>query len=148
MKTLVALLLILGLTATSALAQRRNQEFIQYDWKVIRVIDGDTIEFEAPWVPPPIRQRIALRVFGVDTPERGHRAQCPQEATRAQAASEFTRQSISNSRTVRAAITDWDKYGGRILGDVILDNGVSLRALLIQNGHARAYFGEAKQSWC
>lgn len=148
MKTLVTLLLILGLTATSAQAQRRNPEFVQHDWKVLRVVDGDTIEFEATWVPAPLRQRILLRVYGVDTPEKGHRAQCPQEASRGQAATEFVRNAIANSRTVRAAITEWDKYGGRILGDVILDNGVSLRALLIQNGMARAYFGEAKQSWC
>ena len=36
---------------------------------------------------------------------------------------------------------------GRVLGDIILD-GQSLRALLIQNGYAREYYGEAKQSWC
>jgi endonuclease YncB( thermonuclease family) len=34
-----------------------------------------------------------------------------------------------------------------VLGDIILD-GQSLRALLIQNGYAREYYGEAKQSWC
>jgi len=148
MKALMIGFLVLCLTATSVLAQRRNPEFVQHDWRVLRVVDGDTIEFEAPWVPAPIRQRILLRVYGIDTPEKGHRAQCPQEAARAQAATEFTRSAIANSRTVRAAVTDWDKYGGRILGDVILDNGASLRALLIQNGMARAYFGEAKQSWC
>jgi endonuclease YncB( thermonuclease family) len=42
---------------------------------------------------------------------------------------------------------DWDKYGGRVLGDVILD-GKSLRQMLITNGFAREYYGEAKQSWC
>ena len=42
---------------------------------------------------------------------------------------------------------DWDKYGGRVLGDVIL-NGVSLRQTLITKGYARSYYGEAKQSWC
>jgi endonuclease YncB( thermonuclease family) len=41
----------------------------------------------------------------------------------------------------------WDKFGGRVLGDIIL-NGQSLRTMLIQNGFAREYFGEAKQSWC
>ena len=40
-----------------------------------------------------------------------------------------------------------DKFGGRVLGDILLD-GQSLRAMLIQNGFAREYFGEAKQSWC
>lgn len=148
MKLLVIGLLVFCLSVTSAFAQRRNPEFVLHDWRVLRVVDGDTIEFEALWVPAPLRQRIFLRVYGVDTPERGHRARCPQEAARGQAASEFTNRAIASSRTARPLITDWDKYGGRILGDVILDNNVSLRALLIQNGLAREYFGDAKLSWC
>ena len=148
MKVLFICFLVLCLSVTSALAQRRNQEFVQHDWRMLRVVDGDTVEFEAPWVPAPLRQRILLRVYGVDTPEKGHRAQCRQEAERGAAATEFTRQAVANSRVVRPAVTGWDKYGGRILGDVILDNNVSLRALLIQNGFAREYFGDTKQSWC
>lgn len=148
MKILVIGLVVLCTLVTSAFAQRRNPEFIQHDWRLLRVVDGDTIEFEALWVPAPLRQRILLRVYGVDTPESGHRARCRQEADRGRAATEFTRRTIANSRIVRPAVTDWDKYGGRILGDVILDNNVSLRALLIQNGFAREYFGDAKTSWC
>jgi len=30
----------------------------------------------------------------------------------------------------------------------MLFDGMSLRDLLIKNGFARAYFGDAKQSWC
>lgn len=148
MKVLIFGLLIFCLSITSGFAQRRNPEFVLHDWRVLRVVDGDTIEFEALWVPAPMRQRILLRVYGVDTPEKGHRARCPQEAARGQAATEFAHRAISSSRSVRAAITDWDKYGGRVLGDVILDGNISLRALLIQNGLAREYFGEAKTSWC
>lgn len=148
MRSFIIGILILCLAATVAEAQRHNQEFVLYDWRVLRVVDGDTIEFEAPWVPRPMRQRILLRVYGVDTPEKGHRAQCPQEAARGQAATEFTTRVLTNSRTAQPAVTGWDKYGGRILGDVILDGNVSLRTLLIQNGLAREYFGEAKTSWC
>ena len=148
MKLLIVAFLIFCLTITSTQAQRRNPEFVLHDWRVLRVVDGDTIEFEALWVPQPLRQRILLRVYGVDTPEKGHRAACPQEAARGQAATEFAHRVLSRSRIVQPAITDWDKYGGRVLGDVILDGNISLRTLLIQNGFAREYFGEAKQSWC
>ena len=148
MKVLVICLVVLCISVTSATAQRRSPEFIQHDWKLLRVVDGDTVEFEALWVPAPLRQRILLRIYGVDTPESGHRARCRQEADRGRAATEFVRQAIASSRVARPAVTDWDKYGGRILGDVILDNNVSLRALLIRNGFAREYFGEAKTSWC
>ena len=37
--------------------------------------------------------------------------------------------------------------GGRVLGDVLL-NGQSLRQMLISQGFAREYYGEAKTSWC
>lgn len=148
MRVIILVFLIFCISTTSGLTQRRNPEFVLHDWRVLRVVDGDTIEFEALWVPQPMRQRILLRVYGVDTPEKGHRARCPQEAARGQAATEFSHRVISSSRTARPLITDWDKYGGRVLGDIILDNNISLRTLLIQNGFAREYFGEAKQSWC
>ena len=132
----------------SAFAQKKNPEMKVYDFAVTRVIDGDTVEFAAPFLPAPLKPKLAVRVFGVDTPEKGFRAKCESEAKRGDAASAFTKKVISESKTARVAIIDWDKYGGRVLGDIILDNNVSLRALLIKNGFAREYYGEAKQSWC
>ena len=150
MRILMALLgLIIGLMAgmNTALAQGRNIEPVEYSWRVIRVVDGDTVQFEAPWVPAPIAQRISVRVFGVDTPEKGHRAQCPREAALGQRATEYTRNMIASATNVRVALRDWDKYGGRVLGDIIID-GRSLRTSLINEGLAREYFGESKTSWC
>ena len=40
----------------------------------------------------------------------------------------------------------WDKFGGRVLGDLIVD-GKSLRQLLLDNGYAREYYGDKKKSW-
>ena len=48
-----------------------------YDFKITRVLDGDTVEFEAKFLPPPLKPVLRLRVLGVDTPEKGHRAKCP-----------------------------------------------------------------------
>jgi endonuclease YncB( thermonuclease family) len=42
---------------------------------------------------------------------------------------------------------EWDKYGGRILGNVIV-NGKDVSAILISEGLGRKYNGEAKKSWC
>jgi endonuclease YncB( thermonuclease family) len=50
-------------------------------------------------------------------------------------------------KKVQILIEKHDKYGGRVLGDVIID-GKKLSELLIANGHARPYFGEKKESWC
>jgi len=120
---------------------------ILYDANITRVIDGDTVAFEAAWLPDPLKKELSIRVFGVDTPEKGFRAQCPQEDLRGQKATEFTKKAIASAKQRQVILMDWDKYGGRVLGDVILD-GKSLRQALITNGLAREYYGEAKTSWC
>jgi endonuclease YncB( thermonuclease family) len=137
---------ILALTSVASFAQKEKPMVI-YDFPLTRVIDGDTVAFQATFLPPPLKQELSIRVFGVDTPEKGHRAMCPSEAQRGEAASAFTKAQINAAQKRQVALMDWDKYGGRVLGDVLLD-GKSLRAMLIQNGFAREYYGEAKQSWC
>lgn len=144
-KIILVLALLLANTAFSA---TKEPKMVCYDWKINRVVDGDTVEITTAWTPDPLPKKMSIRVYGVDTPEKGFRAKCPSEDQRGQAASAFTKKSISNSKTARVCVMDWDKYGGRMLGDIILDNNTSLRASLIKNGFAREYFGEAKQSWC
>ena len=129
-----------------AVAQKTPQA-VTYDFPITRVVDGDTVEFQATFLPAPLKPVLSIRVYGVDTPEKGFRAQCPSEAERGAAATEFTKKVITNSKERYITLMSWDKYGGRVLGDVYLD-GKSLRALLIQNGYASEYYGEAKQSWC
>jgi endonuclease YncB( thermonuclease family) len=140
------LLVLLAMLPALAFAQKQMPSAV-YDFPITRVIDGDTVAFQAPFLPPPLKQELSIRVFGVDTPEKGHRAKCPQEDQRGQMATAFTKQQIASSQRRQIVLMDWDKYGGRVLGDIILD-GRSLRQMLIQNGFAREYYGEAKQSWC
>lgn len=153
MKTLKQLfwltLMIVGFAfpALNANAQGKQRPGVVYDANITRVIDGDTVAFEATWLPDPLKKELSIRVFGVDTPEKGFRAQCPQEDARGQAATKFTKDAILASQKRQVVLMDWDKYGGRVLGDVIL-NGQSLRMMLISNGYAREYYGEAKTSWC
>lgn len=141
----IIILVILAIS-TVAVAQKQKPMNI-YDFPITRVIDGDTVAFQATFLPPPLKQELSIRVFGVDTPEKGHRAQCPSEDQRGQAATAFTKNAITKAQKRQVAIADWDKYGGRVLGDILLD-GQSLRMMLIQNGFAREYYGEAKTSWC
>jgi len=139
------LLLILIILPTLALA--KDVEMKVYNYKLTRVLDGDTVAFEANFLPEPLKKELSIRVYGVDTPEKGFRAKCESENTKGLAATEFTKKSIANAKKIEVAIANWDKFGGRVLGDIILD-GQSLRSLLIKNGYAREYYGEAKQSWC
>jgi endonuclease YncB( thermonuclease family) len=140
------LLLVLLAMPMLAFAQKTPQG-VTYDAQIVRVSDGDTIVIAAPFLPAPLKPELAVRIFGVDTPEKGHRAQCPSEDARGQAASEFTKKAVSASTQRQVVLYGWDKFGGRVLGDIIL-NGQSLRTMLISNGFAREYYGDAKQSWC
>ena len=141
------LLLLLLVVPALVIAQPKQRPGVTYDAVITRVIDGDTVAFQASFLPAPLKPELSIRVFGVDTPEKGFRAQCPSEAQRGEAASAFTKQMIANSQQRQIVLIDWDKYGGRVLGDVLL-NGQSLRQMLIANGFAREYYGEAKLSWC
>ena len=146
LKIMKKLLLTLLLIPCLAMAQK-TPKGMTYDAQIVRVNDGDTVVIAAPFLPAPLKPELAVRVFGVDTPEKGHRAQCPQEDARGQAASEFTKNAVKNTKKHQVTLYGWDKFGGRVLGDMILD-GVSLRSELIRNGFAREYYGDAKQSWC
>lgn len=145
MKKFITALVIATLVSSVAIA--KTKEGVAYDYTITRVIDGDTVAFSAPFLPDPLKKELSIRVFGVDTPEKGFRAQCEKEAALGDAASKFTKDLVASSSTKQVVIMSWDKYGGRVLGDVILD-GQSLRNLLISKGYAREYYGEAKQSWC
>jgi endonuclease YncB( thermonuclease family) len=143
MKKILVSLLFVPLIAFA----QKEKTGVTYDVVLTRVVDGDTVAFQANWLPDPLKKELSVRVFGVDTPEKGFRAQCPEEDARGQAATAFTKAQIGASQKRQIVLMAWDKYGGRVLGDVLLD-GKSLRTMLINNGFAREYYGEAKTSWC
>ena len=145
MKLYIFLALVIAIVVP-AYAQKTPQG-VTYDAQIVRVNDGDTVVISAPFLPQPLKPELAVRIFGVDTPEKGHRAQCPSEDQRGQAATQFTKNAVNAATKRQVVLYGWDKFGGRVLGDIIL-NGQSLRSMLIANGFAREYFGEAKQSWC
>lgn len=129
---------ILLLSASPALAT---------PYEITRVIDGDTVEIAVDFLPEPLPPKLSIRVMGIDTPEKAPRAQCDAEAALAKKASSFTKNAVANALEVDIKILKWDKYGGRALGDVFLDNQ-SLAESLVSAGLARHYKGDAKQSWC
>ena len=147
MKRFLLLLLAVPLLAFA----QKTPQGVTYDAQILRVTDGDTVVIAAPFLPKPLKPELAIRVYGVDTPEKGHRAMCPSEAQRGEAASAFTKNAINSAAAgggkFQVTMYGWDKFGGRVLGDILI-NGQSLRAALIANGFAREYYGDAKQSWC
>jgi len=135
---MIRLAAIFALLASAAAAET---------YQITRVIDGDTVEIAVGFLPDPLPPKLSIRVLGIDTPEKAPRAKCDAEAAKAKEASAFTKDAVTNAREIDVQMTEWDKYGGRVLGHVILD-GQSLSDMLIRAGLARPYHGEAKSSWC
>lgn len=145
MKILTLLTLLLSFSVAFA---QKIPVSVTYDFPLTRVIDGDTVAFAAPFLPGPLKPELSIRIWGVDTPESTKSmAKCPGEIVRGKAASQFTRDTINAASVRQITIMSWDKYGGRVLGDVILD-GKSLRDTLIAKGFAHEYYGGAKHTWC
>lgn len=115
------------------------------NYKILRVIDGDTIVIEAPYLPKPLKKEISLRIVNTDTPEL-HKYKCELEYNLASEAKEFTQSVLNKAKEKTVLIQDEDKYF-RLLGDVVVD-GKLLSNLLLESGYAKSYKGNKKQSWC
>jgi len=120
----------------------------RYQWPVIDVVDGDTLKIELPGLPVEL-QPVKVRVRGIDTPEL--HGKCAAEKAAAKKAGAFTRQLVERAAAARRPIhfsrIDWDKYGGRIDADVVID-GRSLADMLVGAGLARRYDGGRRLGWC
>lgn len=113
-------------------------------------VDGDTFRVDPKEIVLE-DLKLSVRVLGVDTPEKGHRAKCEREAKLGEKASDFTKSLFRNAKEndipVKLYNLKWDKYGGRLLADVKIGD-LDLADELISKGLAREYHGEKKLSWC
>ena len=120
----------------------------RYQWPVLGVVDGDTLNVHLPGLPMEL-QPVKVRLRGVDTPEL--RGKCAAEKTKAREARAFTQRLIDAALAAKRPIyfsrIDWDKYGGRIDADVAVD-GRSLGDMLVGAGLARRYDGGKRMGWC
>lgn len=143
-KLVIVFLVTLPLLAREA----GSKDFGKYDFKVLRVVDGDTIDIDAQFLPPELGKHLKLRIYGIDTPEKGHQAKCNAERRKSEEATKFVEDKISNAKVIKVELRKWDKFGGRVLGDLIIDNQ-RLSQLLIDAGHAVSYDGGRKnKNWC
>ena len=112
-----------------------------YQWPVVRILDGDTVAVDASADMPPELAGLKVRLRGVDTPEKGGRAKCDTERAGGQAATAFTEQAVAEAATILVRDPKWGKWGGRVIADLVLD-GRSLSATLIEAGLGRPYDGQ------
>ena len=117
----------------------------QYKCKIIKVLDGDTVDIDLDLGFKIILANQRVRMAGVDTPE-----------SRTTIAEEKVRGLLSKKKLAeKLPIGSWqiietqkpdsndDKFG-RILGVFILEDGTRVNDWLIQNNYAVPYKGENK----
>jgi len=111
--------------------------------RVLRVIDGDTIEVAARvWLDLMVTTRV--RLVGIDTPEI--KGKCQREKDLARAARQFTERLAG--KVVYLRRVTYDKYAGRVLAEVMTVTGDDIGKALILEGVARPYDGGKRQGWC
>ena len=120
---ILATLLIVACNASTTTSKILNLEPFQ-EAKVVRIVDGDTIDVLIDGT----KQRV--RLFGVDTPERGE--PCYNEAT------ERTRQLSGEVVRIESGPRREDRYG-RLLFYLYTESGESIDTQLIQEGLATAW---------
>jgi micrococcal nuclease len=114
----------------------------EYNCKLRRVVDGDTIDVEVDlgfdvWV----HERV--RMYGINTPES--RTTDLWEKELGKAAKTRLLELLPNTFKIKTQKDAKGKFG-RILGVVEVD-GRNINEQLITEGHAVAYHGGAKPNW-
>jgi micrococcal nuclease len=111
----------------------------------LEIVDGDTFKTNLIGLPDSLR-KVSVRIKGIDTPEI--KGKCLQEIEKAIEAKSKLKEIISDYSAITVKNVKWDKYGGRILGDVYLSNGNNVASEMISSGLARPYSGGSRTSWC
>ncbi len=112
--------------------------------ELIRVVDGDTVDVRARiWLGQAVETRV--RIAGVDAPEL--RGGCDAEKAVARRARERL-ETILASGPVALHEVRFGKFAGRVVARVVTASGVDPAPLLVAEGLARAYDGDARDPWC
>ena len=115
----------------------------EYNVKVVKIIDGDTVDVDVDLGFGVWLHKERVRIYGIDTPESRTRDKV--EKRFGLLAKEFVKQFVKGSSVIlRTQKYDAKGKFGRILGDIIVDDK-SLSETMIQEYHAVAYHGQSKE---
>ena len=119
----------------------------EYDVVVIKVVDGDTVDVDIDLGFGVCLKDERVRIMGIDTPESRTRDKV--EDLFGEAAKARLKVLMKDGGKL---ITTEDRKGedmkgkfGRILGDFRIGDGRKVTDILIEEGHAVAYFGGSKE---
>jgi endonuclease YncB( thermonuclease family) len=132
-----------------------NTPYVSYEnmkrtVKVLRVVDGDTLDIALYQDDTRKIFKYRIRLYGIDTPEKKPLKSNPnreQEMAAAKKASQAMRDKLAETQNI-ATILFYkpDKYG-RLLGTIYDKKGTDINQWMIDQGHAVSYFGKTKTAF-
>ena len=119
----------------------------EYRCKIVKIIDGDTVDVDIDLGFGVWMHKERIRLYGIDTPES--RTRDLDEKKYGLIAKSWIEKFMPLGST-QTPITQKDKSGkfGRILGKFRVNDGsydIILNDWMISNHHAVAYYGQSKQ---
>ena len=116
--------------------------------KVLRVVDGDTVDIAMGSYENHKVFKYRVRLYGIDTPEKKPLKTNPNREREIEAAKRashaMTNKLIENNNMVTILFCKNDKYG-RLMGTLYDRNGEDINQWMIKQGHAVPYFGKTKK---
>jgi len=114
----------------------------EYPCKIVRVVDGDTVDVDidlgfSHWI-----HNERIRLYGIDTPEC--RTRDAEEKTAGLLAKKFVEDALHVGGTYTLSTKEKGKFG-RYLGVIFISDKTSINTALVTEHLAVAYFGQSKQ---
>ena len=147
MVNIKSIIVILSIASLAIPAAASGKQVIQgpIAAKVIKVMDGDTLQISAKiWLDQTMV--TSVRISGIDTPELD--GKCKSESNAARVAKRRLKDFIGKDQIRLTQIRN-DKYAGRVVANVArVADGADAAKYMLSKGLAREYGGGKRQGWC
>jgi len=119
----------------------------EYRAKILRVVDGDTVDVDIDLGFGVVLANERVRIMGIDTPES--RTADNTEKAFGLAAKSRLAELLGKTAVLRTQVSkkgeDMKGKFGRILGDFVGPEGKMVTAIMAEEGHCVPYFGGSKE---
>jgi micrococcal nuclease len=119
----------------------------EYQCKIVRVVDGDTVDVDIDLGFDIVLRDQRIRLYGIDTPES--RTRDKEEKKYGLYAKNYLKSALGKTGVIRTKKDGRGKFG-RILGEFIIydaetDSYRSVNAMMIEKHIAVEYYGQSKE---
>ena len=119
----------------------------EYQCKVVKVVDGDTVDVDIDLGFDVVLRNQRIRLYGIDTPES--RTRDKEEKKYGLYAKQWLKQALRKNAIIRTKKDGRGKFG-RILGEFVIydpvyDHETTVNSVMVRDHIAVAYHGQSKE---